>query len=99
MRHRIYFVYIAASDSRVLYVGVTNDLERRMAQHRLHAAAGFTARYQVNRLVYFETTDDVHSAIAREKQIKRWTRAKKVDLIERMNRYWVDLLVASQATC
>jgi putative endonuclease len=86
-----YFVYILASKSRTLYVGVTNDLERRVAEHRSKLVPGFTRRYNITRLVYFEKTTDVHSALAREKEIKGWTRAKKVALIERANPTWEDL--------
>jgi putative endonuclease len=88
---KIFHVYILASKSRVLYVGVTSDLISRLHQHRNHAVAGFTARYRVTRLVHFEQTDDVHAAIAREKQIKGWRRSKKVALIEAGNPTWADL--------
>ena len=91
MRSAGYFVYILASRSRVLYVGVTGDLERRIWQHKDHAIAGFTAAYNVDRLVHFEGTTDVREAIAREKQIKGWRRSKKVALIERTNPCWRDL--------
>jgi putative endonuclease len=87
---RTYYVYILASRSRCLYVGVTNDLRRRMAEHRAGGVA-FTARYRCSRLVHVDTTPDVRSAIAREKQLKRWRRAKKLALIERMNPGWEDL--------
>jgi putative endonuclease len=86
-----YFVYIMASRSRVLYVGVTNDLQRRVWEHKNHAVAGFTDRYNVTRLVYFEEGASAIDAIAREKQIKGWRRAKKVALIESMNPAWADL--------
>jgi putative endonuclease len=86
-----YYVYITASRSRVLYVGVTNELQRRLYQHKHHLLPGFTSRYNVTRLVYFEETADVHSAVAREKQIKGWLRAKKVALIEKANPDWKDL--------
>jgi putative endonuclease len=92
MRYKAYFMYIAASRTRVLYVGVTHDLERRMAQHRLGTGGGFTTRYAVHKLVYFETARDVHSAMEREKQVKRWGRLKKIALIEKENGEWVDLL-------
>lgn len=90
---RNYFVYILASLSRRLYVGVTNDLERRIAEHKSGRCGGFTARYKINRLVHFEETPDVKVAIAREKQIKRWSRAKKVAMIETTNAGWEDLSV------
>ncbi len=85
-----YYVYILASRSRSLYVGVTRDLARRLLEHR-HACGSHVARYRINRLVYFEETPSVRSAIAREKEIKRWTRAKKVTLIETVNAGWLDL--------
>jgi putative endonuclease len=88
---REYCVYILSSRTRALYVGVTNDLPRRLLQHHSGEASAFTRRYQINRLVYVETTPDVEAAIAREKQIKGWTRARKVALIESMNPLWRDL--------
>ena len=88
-----YFVYILASKSRVLYTGVTSDLEQRVHRHKNKSTPGFTARYNISRLVYFEETNDVHAAIGREKQIKSWRRSKKVSLIESMNPAWVDLSV------
>jgi putative endonuclease len=91
MRDARYFVYILASRTRVLYVGVTNDLERRLWQHKRHAIDGFTARYNVVRLVHFEQTNDVRAAIAREKQLKGWRREKKIALIEAANPQWKDL--------
>jgi len=88
---KVYHVYIVASRSRVLYVGVTNDLMRRVIEHREGKAAGFTQRYKVTRLVHFEPFGDIRNAIAREKEIKDWTRAKKVELIEVRNPAWSDL--------
>jgi putative endonuclease len=89
---RTYYVYVLASRSRVLYIGVTNNLMRRVSEHREGRDAGaFTARYRVTRLVYFEVFTYVLDAIAREKQIKSWRRSKKVDLIERRNPSWKDL--------
>ena len=85
------FVYIMASKSRTLYVGVTNNLERRVFQHRRKLLPGFTTRYNINRLVYFEVFGEIRAAIAREKQIKSWGRKKKIDLIESVNRDWKDL--------
>jgi putative endonuclease len=87
---RQYYVYILASKSRVLYIGVTNDLQRRIDQHR-SAIFGFTARYRVTRLVYYEVADRPYDAIAREKQLKLLNRAKKVALIAKMNPKWDDL--------
>ena len=88
---REYYVYIMASRSRTLYTGVTNDLNRRVWEHRHGTAQGFTKKYRVNRLVYFDSTPNVSSAIEREKQIKGWTRAKKIALIENINPTWDDL--------
>ena len=88
---RCYYVYILASDSRVLYTGVTNDLQRRVYRHKTGMLPGFTKRYSVTRLVYFEMTTDVRSALEREKQLKAWRRSKKVELIEAENPLWSDL--------
>jgi putative endonuclease len=86
-----YYVYILASFRRVLYIGVTSNLERRISEHRNRLVPGFTARYQVVSLVYYESTPDVYAAIAREKQLKSWRRSKKVALIETHNPNWHDL--------
>ena len=86
-----YYVYIVASKSRVLYTGVTNDLKRRAYEHKHKLIPGFTSKYNVDRLVYFEATSDVHAALAREKQIKGWLRSKKIALIESSNPRWEDL--------
>ena len=86
-----YYVYILASKSRRLYVGVTNNLERRVFEHKNKVVDGFTKQYNIERLVHFEDTVDVLSAIAREKQIKGWSRDKKVALIEAHNPAWEDL--------
>jgi putative endonuclease len=88
---RDYYVYVMASRSRTLYTGVTNNLERRVAQHKLKLLPGFTTRYRINRLVYFEHHGDIRAAIQREKQIKGWTREKKLALIKVMNPGWCDL--------
>ena len=87
----MYFVYILASRNRVLYVGVTRDLRRRLEQHRDGLDGAFTHRYRIERLVYYESYDLVGDALRREKQLKGWTRAKKVELIEAVNREWLDL--------
>jgi putative endonuclease len=87
-KRREYHVYILASRWRVLYVGVTNDLAARVATHRAGRGGDFTRRYRVDRLVYAEAYDDVLDAIRREKQIKSWSRAKKVALIEGVNPEW-----------
>ena len=87
-----YFVYLLTNwNNKVMYVGVTNNLERRLHEHKTHAAKGFTARYNVDKLVYFEDTPDVLSAIAREKEIKGWRREKKNQLVEQANPTWRDL--------
>jgi putative endonuclease len=88
---RNYFVYMLANRSGQLYIGVTNNLELRVAQHRL-GGEGYTARHRIFQLVYFETTHDVMAAITREKQLKGWTRRRKIELIESMNPGWRDLL-------
>ena len=88
---RQFYVYVLASTSRVLYVGVTNDLTRRMYEHKHGIVPGFTKRYRVTSLVHFEATADIGGAIAREKQLKRWPRWRKVRLIEAQNAGWLDL--------
>jgi putative endonuclease len=86
------YVYILASRvGGTLYIGVTNDLVRRVAEHRLKAAESFTKRHDVNRLVYFECFDEIEQAIHREKRLKKWTRAWKISLIEKDNPNWIDL--------
>ena len=91
MRQRLYFVYILASQSRRLYIGVTNDLLRRVWEHREKRVEGFSARYNITALVFFETATNVRGAIAREKELKGWRREKKIALIERENPAWHDL--------
>lgn len=86
-----FYVYIMSNKSRTLYTGVTNDLERRVYEHKRKLVAGFTTKYNIDRLVYYEATEDVNTAISREKQIKGWLRAKKIALIESMNPQWADL--------
>ena len=86
-----YYVYIMSNVSRTLYVGVTNDLERRVYEHKHKLSTGFTSKYNLTLLVYFEATPDIRAAIAREKQIKGWLRAKKISLIESANPNWLDL--------
>ncbi|WP_439530711.1 GIY-YIG nuclease family protein [Pannonibacter sp.] len=87
-----YYVYMLASRlGGTLYIGVTNDLLRRISEHRLGIGSRFAARYEVHRLVYYELFDDVEQAIHREKQLKRWNRAWKIRLIEERNPDWVDL--------
>ena len=88
---RNYYVYVMASWSRVLYIGVTNDLQRRVWQHRTKAIEGFTSKYNCRRLVYYEVYPDPTLAIAREKELKGWLREKKIALIESVNPKWHDL--------
>ena len=88
---RTFYVYIMASRSRVLYVGVTNDLIRRVNEHKGGLVAGFTTRYRITRLVYFEEFADIRDAIAREKELKGWVRRKKVHLVDGYNPTWEDL--------
>jgi putative endonuclease len=89
---RSYWVYILASDvGGTLYIGVTNNLVRRVYEHRTQAAEGFTSKYEIHRLVYYEQFSDIENAIRREKRLKRWNRGWKIDLIERTNPNWIDL--------
>ncbi|MBS1802885.1 MAG: GIY-YIG nuclease family protein [Acidobacteria bacterium] len=88
---RLYWTYIVASRSRTIYIGVTGDLRRRVFQHKWKEFEGFSAKYNCDRLVWFELHDEVSKAIARETQLKKWNRAKKITLIERMNPGWSDL--------
>jgi putative endonuclease len=94
---RSYYVYIMSNAARTLYIGVTNDLERRVHQHKQRLVPGFTATYRVTYLVHYEETSGVYQAIEREKQLKGWTRAKKVALIESSNPEWRDLSLGWQA--
>jgi putative endonuclease len=86
-----YYVYIMANPRHVLYTGVTNDLERRVWQHKMKRLPGFTSKYDCTSLVYYESTSDVTSAIEREKQINGWIRRRKIALIESINPTWLDL--------
>lgn len=89
---KTFFVYMMASRRNgTLYIGVTSDLPGRTYIHRENLVDGFTRRYGVHRLVWYEWIDDAHAAIAREKQLKKWNRAWKIRLIEETNPYWVDL--------
>jgi len=90
-REHRYFVYIMSSKSRRLYTGVTNNIERRVAQHKAGEIKGFTQQYKINRLVYYEQFQFIGNAIRREKRIKHWIRAQRVALIERENPTWDDL--------
>ncbi|MEN8134482.1 MAG: GIY-YIG nuclease family protein [Thermodesulfobacteriota bacterium] len=92
MRERMYYVYLRTNwNNEVMYVGMTNDLERRIFEHKIKAVKGFTEKYNVNKLVYFEQTSDVNVAIAREKEIKKWRREKKDALVKQVNPDWLDL--------
>jgi putative endonuclease len=86
-----YYVYIMTNPARTLYTGVTNDLERRVFEHKQKLTEGFTKRYALTTLVYYEASSDVRLAIEREKQIKGWLRQKKVALIDSANPEWRDL--------
>jgi putative endonuclease len=90
-RDHHYYVYIVASRTHIVYCGITNSIQRRMEEHKDAVFPGFTATYQCNRLVWFEQYQYVNNALAREKQIKRWVRAKKIRLIEETNPTWCDL--------
>ena len=88
----MYYVYILTNwDNKVMYIGVTNNLERRLYEHKNKLVKGFTQKYNVHKLVHFEMTNDVMSAIEREKQLKGWSRAKKNALVEIDNPTWRDL--------
>jgi putative endonuclease len=95
---KTYYVYILASKSGVLYVGVTNDLDRRVAQHKAKRVPGFTAKYYCDRLIWYETFANVNEAIDAEKRIKGWRREKKIRLIAEMNPAWADLTVVRGPT-
>ena len=88
---RQYYVYIMANSRHRLYVGVTNDLVRRVYEHKHKLTRGFASKYNMDMLMYYETTDDVESAIARKKQVKGWLRERKTALIESVNPRWEDL--------
>ena len=90
---KTYYVYILASRKNgTLYIGVTGDLENRVWQHKDKAVKGFSSAYDVNRLVYYEQTNDIRAAIQREKQLKKWNRQWKINLIEKTNPYWEEIL-------
>ena len=91
MQERNYYVYIMASRSKTLYVGVTNDLNRRVYEHKSNIVDGFSNKYKTHKLVYYECGQDIYFTIEREKQIKKWRREKKIFLIKTMNEEWRDL--------
>jgi len=87
-----YYVYLLTNwNNKVIYTGVTNDLNRRIQEHKNKLVDGFSKKYNLNKLVYFEETNDIKAAIAREKEIKKWRREKKNDLVNRVNPSWRDL--------
>ena len=91
---KTYYVYILANKrNRTLYIGITNDLVRRISEHKSGMMEGFTKKYSIDKLVYYESTTDVNEAITREKRLKKWKRQWKIDLIENSNQDWRDLSV------
>ncbi|MEW5874772.1 MAG: GIY-YIG nuclease family protein [Candidatus Zixiibacteriota bacterium] len=88
---KTYFVYVMANRSRMTYIGSTSDLNARVYQHKHGTTPGFTSKYRLNRLVYFESTTDARAMVARERELKGWRREKKVALIESLNPTWEDL--------
>jgi putative endonuclease len=93
MQTKLFYIYILANDRNgTIYIGVTNDLEKRIKQHKTKMyEQSFTAKYSIDKLVYYESTENSESAITREKQLKNWTRQWKLDLIEKNNPQWEDL--------
>mgnify|MGYP000282967608 CR=1 FL=1 len=92
-QHQYYLYIISNKHNSTLYIGVTNDLERRMFEHKNKLVSGFTAKYNVNKLMYFEDFQYVNDALKREKQLKNWNRQWKIDLIEKENKEWKDLSI------
>ena len=91
--YNTYYVYfLTSSNNSALYIGVTNDLERRIEEHRSGLIPGYTQKYNCHKLVYFEEYSDVNEAISREKQLKKWSRSKKNDLVNKINPEWKELL-------
>ena len=93
---KTYYVYITASRTKVLYTGITSDLTGRVIQHKEKSLNGFTKKYNVSRLVWYNETNDIQTALEWEKKIKGWSRKKKIDLIEKNNPQWQDLSAAWQ---
>ena len=89
--NRVFYIYILASDSRRLYVGMTSDIVRRVWQHRTGSMPGFTRKYRVSRLVHLERTSNARAATARERELKGWRREKKLSLVKSANSGWLDL--------
>ncbi len=95
MYTKSYFIYILSNYSRsILYVGTTNNLVRRLFEHQNNILGGFTKKYHIKDLLFFEETPEIHSALAREKQIKKWSREKKIDLIKSTNPFLLTLQIA-----
>ncbi len=94
MKQYYYYVYIMASHSGTLYIGVTNNIINRSLEHKQGKVKGFTQKYKCNRLVYYETFSDINLAIKREKELKGWLRKKKQELIKTQNPHWQDLSLA-----
>lgn len=88
---KTYYVYIISSNSGVLYIGMTNNLERRVYEHKKELIEGFTKKYKCKKLIYFEESNDIQSILNREKQLKKWSRQKKIDLINTINPEMRDL--------
>jgi putative endonuclease len=86
-----YWVYIVSSISKKIYIGVTNNLDRRISEHKEGKIEGFTKKYNIKKLVYYEETNDIYCAIEREKQLKKWRREKKIKFVEKNNSKWKDL--------
>ena len=95
---KTYYIYIMASISDVLYIGMTNNLVRRIYEHKHELMNGFSKKYKCKRLIYFEESSDVNSIIAREKQLKKWNRSKKINLINKINPTWEDLSTSLEMT-
>jgi putative endonuclease len=91
MKRQFYIYIMTNAGNKVLYTGITNDLMRRVYEHKAGIHKGFTQKYKVNKLVYYEATDNIESAISREKQIKGGSRSRKIELINSMNSKWEDL--------
>ena len=91
-KEKFYYVYILASyQNGTLYIGITNNLVKRIWEHKNKVVEGFTKEYSIDKLVYYETTNDINSALLREKQLKKWNRQWKLELIEKENPDWIDL--------
>ncbi len=92
MNHHNYYIYIISNwNNKVIYIGVTNNLERRIFEHKSKLIPGFSSKYNLNKLVYYEQYSDIRDAVIREKELKKWRREKKNKIIESMNPEWVDL--------